>query len=108
MNMQQIKQAVQDNKDVFWSNEGYRVILQNDDLYTIFKYNESMCKLQECEYKDCFIKYTFIAFLPNNMYHKTVIHAASLNDAYSKWLADFGHIEFIGNLSIFCFKHGVI
>ena len=56
MNMQQIKQAVQDGKDVFWGNEGYQVILQNDCLYTIFKYNASMCKLQECEYKDCFIK----------------------------------------------------
>ena len=101
MDMQQIKQAVQDGKDVFWSNEGYRVILQNDDLHTIFKYNESMCKLQECEYKNCFIKYTFIAFLTNNKTHKTTIHAVNLNDAYSKWLADFGHIEFIGNLSIF-------
>ena len=53
--MQQIKQAVQDGKDVFWVNEGYQVILENDELYTIFKYNESMCKLQECEYNDCFI-----------------------------------------------------
>ena len=97
MNMQQIKQAVQDGKDVFWSNEGYRVLLQNDGLYTIFKYNESMCKLQ-----DCFIKYTFIAFLPNNKTHKTTIHAVNLNDAYNKWSADFGHMEFIGNLSIFC------
>ena len=104
MNMQQIKQAVQDGKDVFWSNEGYRVILQDDRLYTIFKYNDSMCGLKECEYKDCFIKYTFIAFLPNNEHHKTAIPAVNLNDAYSKWLADFGHIEFIGNLSIFCHK----
>ena len=104
MNMQQIKQAVLDGKDVCWSNEGYQVILENDDLYTIFKYNESMCKLQESEYGDCFIKYTFIAFLPNNETHKTTIHAVNLNDAYSKWLADFGHIEFIGNLSIFCNK----
>ena len=102
MNMHQIKQAVQDGKDVFWSNEGYRVLLQNDDLYTIFKYNESMCKLQECEYKDCFIKYTFIAFLPNNEPHRTTIHAVNLNDAYSKWSANFGRVEFIGNLSIFC------
>ena len=102
MNMHQIKQAVQDGKDVFWSNEGYRVLLQNDGLYTIFKYNESMCKLQECEYKDCFIKYTFIAFLPNNKTHKTTIHAINLNDAYSKWSANFGRVEFIGNLSIFC------
>ena len=103
MNMQQVKQAVQDG------NEGYRVILQNDDLYTIFKYNESMCELQECElqeceYKDCFIKYTFIAFLPNNETHRTTTHAVNLNDAYSKWSADFEHIEFIGNLSIFCNK----
>ena len=102
MNIQQIKQAVQDGNDVFWSNEGYRVILQNDGLYTIFKYNASMCGLHESEYKDCFIKYTFIAFLPNNETHRTTIHAVNLNDAYSKWLADFGHIEFIGNLSIFC------
>ena len=102
MNMHQIKQAVQDGKDVFWSNEGYRVLLQNDGLYTIFKYNESMCKLQECEYKDCFIKYTFIAFLPNNEPHRTTIHAVNLNDAYSKWSANFGRVEFIGNLSIFC------
>ena len=102
--MQQIKQAVQDGKDVFWSNEGYRVILQDDGLYSIFTHNESMCKLQESEYNDCFIKYTFIAFLPNNMTHRTTIHAVNLNDAYSKWLADFGHIEFIGNLGIFCNK----
>ena len=102
--MQQVKQAVQDGKDVFWGNEGYQVILQNDDLYTIFKHNASMCKLQEREYKDCFIKYTFIAFLPNDETHKTVIHAVNINDAYSKWLADFGHIDFIGNLSIFCKK----
>ena len=99
--MQQIKQAVQDGKDVFWSNEGYRVILESDSLYTIFTHNESMCKLQECEYNDCFIKYTFIAFLPNNEIHKTTIHAVNLNDAYSKWSADFGHIEVIGNLRIF-------
>ena len=102
MNMQQIKQAVQDGKGVFWGNEGYRVILQNDDLYTIFKYNASMCKLHESEYKDSFNKYTFIAFLPNNETHETTIHAINLNDAYSKWSADFGYIEFIGNLSIFC------
>ena len=102
MNMQQIKQAVQDGNDVFWSNEGYRVILQDACLYSIFTHNESMCKLQECEYKDCFIKYTFIAFLSNNETHRTTIHAVNLNDAYSKWLADFGHIEFVGNLSIFC------
>ena len=104
MNMQQIKQAVQDGNDVFWSNEGYRVILENDRLYTIFTHNESMCGLQEGEYKDCFIKYTFIAFLPNNETRRTTIHAVNLNDAYSKWLADFGHIEVIGNLSIFCNK----
>ena len=104
MNMQQIKQVVQDGKDVFWYNGSYRVILQNDCLYTVFKYNASMCKLQECEYNDCFIKYTFTAFLPNNETHRTTIHAVNINDAYSKWLADFGHIEFIGNLSIFCNK----
>ena len=104
MDMQQIKQAVQDGKNVFWVNEGYQVILQNDGLYTIFKYNASMCKLHESELQGCFIKYTFIAFLPNNETHKTTIHAVNLNDAYSKWLADFGHIEFIGNLSIFCNK----
>ena len=30
--------------------------LENGKLYEINVYNESMCKLQESQYKDCFIK----------------------------------------------------
>ena len=63
-----------------------------------------MRSIKDLAVKQYSIKHTFIAFLPNNETHRTTIHAVNLNDAYSKWLADFGHIEFIGNLSIFCNK----
>ena len=52
----EIIQALNNGLKVYWSNTGYKVFLDNGRLYTIFTYNDSMCGLQESEYKDCFIE----------------------------------------------------
>ena len=49
-------QALEQGQKVYWINSAYRVLLENGKLYEINVYNESMCKLQESQYKDCFIK----------------------------------------------------
>ena len=56
MNYNEIIQAVEQGKKVYWSNTSYKVFLQNGVLYEINLYNDSMCKLQESQYKDCFVK----------------------------------------------------
>ena len=52
----EIIQALNNGLKVYWSNTGYKVFLDNGCLYTIFIYNDSMCGLNESEYKDCFIE----------------------------------------------------
>ena len=56
MKYDEIMQALENGFKVYWSNSAYRVFLENGKLYEINVYNESMCKLQESQYKDCFIK----------------------------------------------------
>ena len=56
MNEQEIMQALENGLKVFWSNSAYKVLLENGKLYEINVYNESMCGLQESQYKDCFIE----------------------------------------------------
>lgn len=55
MNKQSIITALENGLKVYWINSAYKVIEQNDKLYTIYKYNDSMCGLHESEYQDCFI-----------------------------------------------------
>ena len=52
----EIMQALENGLKVYWINSAYRVFLENGKLYEINAYNDSMCKLQESQYKDCFIK----------------------------------------------------
>ena len=56
MSYLEIMQALENGFKVYWINSAYRVLLENGKLYEINVYNESMCKLQESQYKDCFIK----------------------------------------------------
>ena len=56
MSYLEIMQALENGFKVYWINSAYRVLLENGKLYEIIVYIESMCKLQESQYKDCFIK----------------------------------------------------
>lgn len=56
MSYLEIMQALENGFKVYWINSAYRVLLENGKLYEINVYNESMCKLQQSQYKDCFIK----------------------------------------------------
>ena len=56
MSCNEIMQALEQGQKVFWINSAYGVFLDNGKLYEINVYNESMCGLQESQYKDCFIK----------------------------------------------------
>ena len=56
MKYDEIMQALKNGFKVYWINSAYRVLLENGKLYEINVYNESMCSLQESQYKDCFIK----------------------------------------------------
>ena len=51
----EIMQALENGLKVFWINSAYKVFLDNGKLYEINIYNDSMCGLQESQYKDCFI-----------------------------------------------------
>ena len=55
MSYLEIIEALKQGKNVFWSNTGYKVFLQNGVLYEINLINDSMCKLQESQYDACFI-----------------------------------------------------
>jgi len=57
MSYNEIIQALENGLKVYWSNNGYKVFLDNGKLYEINIYNGSMCSLQESQYKDCFIEY---------------------------------------------------
>ena len=56
MSYNEIMQALEQGQKVYWINSAYRVLLENGKLYEINIYNESMCALEESQYKDCFIK----------------------------------------------------
>ena len=56
MSYLEIIEALNNGLKVYWINSAYRVLLENGKLYEINVYNESMCSLQESQYKDCFIK----------------------------------------------------
>ena len=56
MSYLEIMQALENGLKVYWINSAYKVFLDNGKLYEINVYNESMCGLQESQYKDCFIK----------------------------------------------------
>ena len=56
MSYNEIIQAIEKGKKVYWINSAYRVFLENGKLYEINVYIESMCSLQESQYKDCFIE----------------------------------------------------
>ena len=56
MKYDEIMQALEQGQKVYWINSAYRVLLENGKLYEINTYNESMCSLQESQYKHCFIE----------------------------------------------------
>ena len=56
MSYNEIMQALEQGLKVYWINSAYKVLLENGKLYEINVYNESMCKLQESQYKECFVK----------------------------------------------------
>lgn len=56
MSYNEIIQALENGFKVYWINSAYRVLLENGKLYEINAYNESMCSLQESQYKNCFIR----------------------------------------------------
>ena len=56
MSYNEIIEALNKGLKVYWINSAYRVLLENGKLYEINVYNESMCGLQESQYKECFIR----------------------------------------------------
>ena len=56
MSYNEIIQAIEKGKNVYWINSAYRVFLENGKLYEINAYNMSMCMLGESQYKRCFIE----------------------------------------------------
>ena len=56
MSYLEIMQALENRLKVYWINSAYKVFLDNGKLYEINVYNESMCALQESQYKECFIE----------------------------------------------------
>lgn len=55
MTYNEIIKALQLGQNVYWTSIAYKVIEQNGKLYEVYKYNSSMCGLQESQYADCFI-----------------------------------------------------
>ena len=55
MSYLEIIEALNNGLKVYWINSTYNVFLDNGNLYEINIYNESMCGLQESQYKECFI-----------------------------------------------------
>ena len=54
MKYDEIMQALEQGQKVYWINSAYKVFLDNGKLYEINVYNDSMCDLQESQYKECF------------------------------------------------------
>lgn len=55
MTLNEIYFALLNGLNVYWKNTGYKVILSNHSLHTIFIHNDSMCRLQPEELQHCFI-----------------------------------------------------
>lgn len=55
MSYNEIMQALENGKKVFWVNISYKVFIDNNTLHVINIYNDYMCRLQPSELKDCFI-----------------------------------------------------
>ena len=55
MSYNEIIQAIEKGKKVYWQNEGYKVSHAQNGLHITFKYNGYYSKLQDSEIKDCFI-----------------------------------------------------
>ena len=55
MSYNEIITALEKGFTVHWSNSAYKVFLDNGKLYEINIYNDSMCRLNESQYEDCFI-----------------------------------------------------
>lgn len=55
MNYDEIVNALKQDKVVHWSNEGYIVNFECNELHVIFERNGYYTKLQDSEYADCFI-----------------------------------------------------
>ena len=45
MNLNEIKKAVDNNENVYWSNKGYQVKKYNNDYYIVFSANQNMIGL---------------------------------------------------------------
>ena len=56
MSYLEIMQALNKGLKVCWINSAYKVFLDNGKLYEINLYNDSICGLQESQYKECFIE----------------------------------------------------
>lgn len=55
MSYNEIITALELGQNVYWTSTAYNVVAQNGKLYEVYKYNDSMCELQESQYNDCFI-----------------------------------------------------
>ena len=55
MSYDEIVKALKQGKVVHWSNEGYIVNFECNELHVIFERNGYYTKLQDSEYADCFI-----------------------------------------------------
>ena len=51
----EIMQALKNGFKVYWINTGYIVSHAHNGLYITFERNSYYSKLQESEYKDCFV-----------------------------------------------------
>lgn len=55
MSYNEIMQAIQQGKKVYWYNKGYEVSIAQNALYITYKYNGYFSRLQKTEVKNCFI-----------------------------------------------------
>ena len=56
MILRELTQALAQNKDVRWSNDGYKVYWQGDFISAIYESNGFNCALHTDEIKDCYVK----------------------------------------------------
>lgn len=55
MTLNEIYNALNEGKKVYWINLAYKVFIENNELYVINLYNDYMTKLQHSEINDCFV-----------------------------------------------------
>ena len=55
MSYDEIIKALKEGNKVHWSNTGYIISHAHNSLYVTFERNSYYTKLQESEYKDCFV-----------------------------------------------------